>query len=77
MRRVHGSDFWRKRHLLLTDGAYKCHMHTRSVRFFTRAALKQHLYFVHRDDDEQLLKSQKLHKSIINRFDYECKGTIV
>ena len=40
-------------------------MHRRPIRFFRRQGLKQHLYYVHRDEDEKTLARHGFSKIII------------
>jgi hypothetical protein len=76
MRRVHGYNHFRKRQLLMSDGEYKCCMHGKHLRFLNRAALKQHLYFMHREDDQRLLSKHRLDKTIIAQRGWVLIGTL-
>ena len=76
MRRVHGYDIFRKRQLLMKDGQYSCCMHTTKMRFLTRAALKQHLFFVHRENDASILIQHKIDKTLIKKRSWDMKGTL-
>ena len=77
MRKVHGSDFWRKRQLLIIDGEYRCMMHKTPMRFINRANHKRHLYFCHREDDQQHLSKFGLHRDQIIKKSNEMRGTLI
>lgn len=74
LKRIHGIDVQMRRQILLTYGEYKCHLHSQLVRFFRRRGLKQHYYYVHRNDDSQTLANQGINKAIISRLSCDLSG---
>ena len=60
----------------MPDGQYTCCMNEKSIRFMTRAALKQHLFFVHREDDAIKLKQHKIEKTLITKRSWDMKGSL-
>lgn len=66
LKNVHGIDIEARRQILLTDGEYRCSLHNRPIRFFRRQGLKQHLYYVHRRDDQEVLARHGYNKALIN-----------
>ena len=61
---------------LLSFEDYYCNLHKTSMKFMKRQELKQDLFFIHRGDDEQYLKTNKISKRPINKTGRECKGTV-
>jgi predicted transcriptional regulator YheO len=51
-------------------------MHAKKMRFLTRAALKQHLYLVHREDDASILIQHKIDKTLIKKRSWDMKGSL-
>jgi len=65
MRSYHGVDVHLRRQVLLSDGEYKCPMHRRPIRFFRRQGLKQHLYYMDREDDQKVLHRHGFSRDLI------------
>jgi hypothetical protein len=50
-------------------------MHEVPVIYLKRSQLKRHLYFVHRDDDEDVLNLHGFQGQLIEQLCCECRGT--
>jgi hypothetical protein len=51
-------------------------MNEKHIRFLNRAALKRHVYFVHQEDDQWLLRKHRSDKAIMSQRWWELRRTL-
>jgi ADP-glucose pyrophosphorylase len=61
----HGFASDKKKQRLLFDGSYSCRLHTKKIMFTNSSNLQQHLFYFHREDDEETLALHGISKDLI------------
>jgi hypothetical protein len=64
-----------ERQKLLTEGEFKCPLHSVPMVYLKRHQLKRHLYFCHIADPEESLSVHGISGQLIEQLGYKCRGS--
>ena len=59
---------------IMKDGVYKYTLHNTPILYMHRYQLRQHLFFVHRADDDEMLITHNLDPQGVEMLCKDCKG---